>query len=135
MKVCGIELKGNDAIVTCLQGDKENFHLIETNSKKIGVKDSKNQADIQDFSKNINAFLAQHQFDRIGIKARSVKGKFAGGPTSFKLEALIQNTQWKVEVIHGATIRAALKAKVIDESGVNKYQVEALMVARYLLEF
>jgi len=135
MKVCGIELKGNDAIFTCLEGDAENYNLVELTLKKINLKDSKNQADIHQFTKELNAFFDLNQFEKIGIKARGEKGRFAGGPTSFKMEALIQNTLWNVNIIHGATLRAALKTKVIDESGVKKYQVEALMVARYLLEF
>jgi len=134
MKVCGIEIKGNNAILTCLNGDAKSNKVISKEIKKIELKDSKVQEDIRSFSKAINQFFTEMNFDRIAIKARAEKGKFAGGPTSFKIEGLIQNTDYDVEIIHGATIKSKLKGIVIDFSEVNKYQEEALKLATLLIQ-
>jgi hypothetical protein len=72
--------------------------------------------------------------NRIAIKARAEKGNFAGGATSFKIEGLIQNTEYLVEIVHGATIKAKLKEIEIDFSIVNKYQEESLKLAILLLQ-
>jgi hypothetical protein len=39
MKVCGIEIKGNNAILTCLDGDIENYEVVSKEVKKIGLED------------------------------------------------------------------------------------------------
>ena len=136
MKVCGIELKGNDAILCCLEGDASAYQLILTDRKKISVKDSLDQTSIRSFFHEISSFFDENQFDSIGIKARATKGRFSGGSVSFKMEALIQNTNASVKIINGATIKAKLKSKLdsIDFSQLNSYQKEAMMVAIYRLE-
>ena len=134
MKVCGIDIKGNNAILTCLEGNSASYELIATEIRKIGLGDSKVQEDVRSFSKAINQFLNDMNFDQIAIKARGEKGRFAGGPTSFKIEGLIQNTSYNVEIMHSATIKAKLKGVEIDLSSVKKYQEEALKLAVLLLQ-
>ena len=134
MKVCGIDIKGNNAVLCCLEGDKESYVLISKEVKKIGLVDSKNQEDVKSFSIAIGQFFEEMRFDHIAIKARGEKGRFAGGPTSFKIEGLIQNVaSTKVDIIHGATMKAKLKGMEIDLSTVLKYQEEALKMAVFLL--
>lgn len=134
MKVCGIELKGSNAIFTCLEGDSVDHHLIAETTKKIGLDDSKSQQDVKDFSSAINSFFEEMKFDRIAIKARAEKGRFAGGPVSFKMEGLIQNSDFPVEVIHGASVKSKLKHVEIDLTSVKKYQEESFKVATFLLQ-
>lgn len=134
MKVCGIEIKGNNAILSCLNGDSESCEVISNEIKKIELSDSKIQKNVRSFSNAINQFFKEMNFDRIAIKARAEKGKFAGGATSFKIEGLIQNTDYDVEIIHGATIKSKLKGIEIDFSIVNKYQEEALKLATLLIQ-
>ena len=134
MKVCGIELKGSNAIFTCLEGDGVDHHFIAENTRKIGLDDSKVQQDIKDFSSAINSFFEEMKFDRIAIKARAEKGRFAGGAVSFKMEGLIQNCDFPVEVVHVASIKSKLKGVEIDLTSVKKYQEESLKLATYLLQ-
>ncbi|MFK8103437.1 MAG: DUF3010 family protein [Saprospiraceae bacterium] len=133
MKVCGIEIKGNDAILVCLAGDKDNYQIISPELKKISLKESSNQNDVRAFSTAMATFFNTMNFDKIAIKARATKGKFAGGAVSFKMEGLIQNTASEVELIHGATTKAKLGGILFDTAVVNKYQVEALKLAITLL--
>ena len=135
MKTCGIELKGNDAIITCLEGNADEYKILLTKIKKINLKDSLSQEDIRAFSKQINAYLEEHSFDKVGIKARATKGRFAGGSVSFKMEALIQNSNAVVHLVSGATLRAKLKSRIesIDTSEIHSYQEGALHVALYMM--
>lgn len=132
-KICGIEIKGNTAIVVVLEGEPNNFKVIPTEFKKTKINASSNQEDVKSFSNVINNFFKANNFDKIGIKERATKGKFAGGSTSFKIEGLIQNTDFTVSLIHGQTMKSKLKNQDVEFVGVNNYQIEAMKVAYYLM--
>ena len=133
-KVCGIEIKGSAAIIVVLEGTTTDFKVIPTKFKKLSLADSTNQADVKAFYQTINEFFKTHQFDKIGIKARGTKGKFAGGATTFKIEGLIQLAAVpSVILMHGATIKAKLKKETVVFDGVNSYQLEAMRLGYCLL--
>lgn len=129
MKICGIELKGNDAIIASLLFDGENYSIINKDVKKIKLKDTDVQDDVKEFTNQLYAFLDNSGFDAIAIKGRAKKGKFAGGSVSFKIEGIIQNSNFPVAIFPGATIKSKLKNTEIDSSEVNGYQEEALRAA------
>ncbi len=133
MKYCGIELKGNDAIIVSIETTSSGYNLIAKDMKKISLKNSDNQADVQMFTQDIYAFFGKMKFDHIAIKERGKKGKFAGGPVSFKIEGIIQNAPYPVLLIHGATLRSKMKGVELDTSVVNSYQAEALSLVVSLL--
>jgi predicted nucleotidyltransferase len=129
MKICGVELKGNEAIIVSLSFDGDEYTVINKEVKKIKLNDTDSQEDVQSFTKEMYAFLDAAVFDGIAIKGRAKKGKFAGGSVSFKIEGIIQNGKYPVSIFPGATIKAKLKNTEIDSSEVNGYQVEALRAA------
>lgn len=129
MKYCGVELKGNDAIVVGIDSTGDSYTLIATSTKKIKLNDSDIQVDVKSFTSELKAFFDEQKFDKIIIKARGKKGKFAGGPSSFKVEGIIQNMDYPVELIHIATVKSRLKGKEPDLDQVNGYQADALRVA------
>lgn len=132
-KTCGIEIKGSTAIIVVLEGEPDKVRIIPTEFKKLNLDDSTNQDDVKAFSTVINNFFNTNNFNRIGIKGRATKGKFAGGSTSFKIEGLIQLTNFPVSLISGRTLKSKLKNHEVDCSGVNNYQVEAMKLAYCLL--
>ncbi len=133
-KVCGIEIKGSAAIIVVLEGDTSNFKVIPTEFKKLNLADSTSQADVKVFYETISEFFNTHQFDKIGIKARGTKGKFAGGATTFKIEGLIQLAATPpVILMHGATVKARLKKETVVFEGVHSYQLEAMRLGYCLL--
>ena len=135
MKTCGIELKGNEAIIVCLQKSGNEITQVHAEVKKIKLADSLDQESIRNFLSSINSFFASANLDAIGIKARATKGRFAGGSVSFKMEGLIQSTNFKVGVIPGATLKAKMKNDLEqwEKYGVNSYQKDALLLAAYLI--
>lgn len=132
-KTCGIELKGNEARIVVLEGNPEDYVIVSTGISKIALDDPKNQDEVRFFYNEFVAFLEDGDFDRIGIKERVSRGRFAGGTTTFKIEGLIQNTDFPVEIIHQSKIKARLKDTELDISTIHDYQVEAMRVAYYLL--
>ena len=92
-KICGIELKGHEAIFTVLEnkGD-DSFAVKAVDKKKISLKDSENRECIKEFKKEINEFFGTNDVSKVYIKKRSKKGDFAGGADTFKMEAIIQDS-------------------------------------------
>jgi hypothetical protein len=110
MRVCGVDLKGSDAIVLVIDGTKENFEIIDTGVNKITLGDTNSSEDVQTFTETFHSFIKNHHIDKIGIKKRNTKGQFAGGATSFKMEGIIQLCRdATVELIAPASIASTIK--------------------------
>jgi len=130
MKYCGIELKSNEARIASIETDKAGqYTFISTSTKKIKLADSKSQEATRDFRAAFESFFQENNFQRIGIKERMRKGKFAGGADSFKMEGILQTLDYPIEVLHTATIKAKIKDKTLNMAELNSYQEEALKVA------
>ncbi len=92
MKLCGIDLKGSEAIVIVLEGTVDQFDIVDTGVAKIILGDTNKSDDVLTFKDTFHSFIKNHNIDHIGIKKRNTKGQFAGGAVSFKMEGLIQLT-------------------------------------------
>lgn len=134
MKVCGIELKSNEARIVILEGHIESYDIVQLDINKFKLENSKDQQSVKDFQKELLQFLDWQDCDHLGIKERITKGRFAGGALSFKMEALIQTSDHSVQLVHNMTMKSALKDLDYDPTIVKKYQEEALRVAIYLLK-
>ncbi len=127
MKICGIELKSNNAILVLLD-DKE---FIDLKIKKIILEDDENQEDIRKFCNEFLLFLEQNEIEKILIKKRAKKGNFAGGAVTFKMEGLIQlNPICNVELISPQAISSFEKKNDLEfPSSLKKYQEQAYLAA------
>ncbi|PWK14496.1 DUF3010 family protein [Tumebacillus permanentifrigoris] len=134
--VCGIEIKGSQAIVVTLQGTKSNYELINTKVKKIELEDPKAQRAVQTFQQAITSYFKEHAISTVGIKERATKGDFSGGPISFKIEGIIQTLDLPSSLVHATTLSATVRRHEVDVESVNinKYQRDAFKVAFHLLE-
>ena len=135
MRVCGVELKGSDAIVLIIDGTKENFEIIDTGVKKITLGDTNNAEDVQTFKETFHSFVKNHNIDKIGIKKRNTKGQFAGGATSFKIEGIIQlSKDATVELLAPASISSSIKKEPLPAaSQLFAYQKSSYETAYTLL--
>ena len=133
MKICGISIKSNVAIICVIEQAKTSIKIVQTSMKKISLDDETNQESIKSFFKVFNSFINVNNIDVIAIKARQHKGPFAGGSISFKIESLIQLTENKVEIIPAQTISSRTKEITIP-SEIHKYQEEAFKAACALLD-
>jgi hypothetical protein len=134
MKYCGIELKSNEAIIVSIEIDENSdYTYIAKQTKKIKLSDSKSQQATQSFKEACNNFFQDNNFEKIGIKERMKKGKFAGGADSFKMEGILQTLDFPIELLHTATLKSKTKGKELKTADINAYQEEALKVALSLI--
>jgi hypothetical protein len=133
IKVCGIVLKANEMISVVLEGTVDDYQIVSTSFDKYKLAEPKDQEAVKKFKSDIHEFFDYEDFHAIGIKERIAKGRFAGGAMTFKMEGLIQITDYPVQIIHSNRIKAKTKDKIIPIDEVKKYQEDALLTAFYLL--
>ena len=127
MKICGIELKANNAIFALLDDKK----FIDLKTKKLTIENDETQEDIRKFCNEFLVFLEENQVEKVVIKKRAKKGTFAGGAVTFKLEGLIQlNPLCSVELISSQSIATFEKKNEIEfPKELKKYQEQAYLTA------
>lgn len=132
MKVCGIELKANNTILSVLEKQDDDIVIyIDLKIKKISLNDDENQEDVNSFYNEINQFLDENSIEKIFIKKRAKKGTFSGGAITFKMEGLIQlNKVCSVNLISTQAISSFEKKNIIDfPKELKKYQEGSYLTA------
>lgn len=136
MRICGVELTGNDAVVCLLNKDQGLFSLPDTKVRKLTLKKDHTGADLQAFQAELVQFLKQNDVERVVIKERMQKGKFAGGAISFKLEATIQlidEPGIEIALLTPTHIKAMLSENPLPiafaDTGLKQFQEQAFITA------
>jgi len=131
MKVCGIEIKGSEAILAVAEVKAESIVHLPLETKKIALDDDDNSSHVKSFSSLIEGFVRDNHINSIAIKKRGKKGEYAGGPTTFKIEGVIQLLEnCDVNLLSPQTISAAKKKHCFNlPDSLNKYQHEAFITA------
>lgn len=130
MKVCGVELKGNEAIISLISFEAGLYTLLDCRVRKIALANAKSSEDIKKFQFDFAKLMQDYQIGQVVIKERLTKGKFAGGAVSFKLEAAIQLIpNLDVALITNSYIKESLKnnslAYSFKETGLKQFQEQA----------
>lgn len=131
MNICGIEIKGSEAIIAVAALDGSTLSHVTLATKKIALDDDDEAANVRRFAAQVASFVRENSVDRIAIKKRSKKGEFAGGPTTFKIEGVFQLLDGcEVTLLSPQTINAQAKKHNFELPGtLNKYQHEAYKAA------
>lgn len=134
-KVCGIELKGSEAILAILESNDGEELFINIEPKKIKIGDDESTPAVLSFFESFKNYVTDNHIDTVVVKKRKKNGSMSGGGVSFKLEALIQmNGVADVVFVSGQGISASHKKKRFDlPNGINKYQEAAFMSASFYL--
>jgi len=138
MKICGVELTGNDAVVCLLQLEKQHFNLPECRVRKLTLPKEHSREDLQHFQATFAKLMSDYGIDKVAIKERALKGKFAGGAIGFKLEAAIQLISGvDVQILSQKDIKLALSENrlpvTFSETGLKGFQ-EAAFTAAYVAQ-
>lgn len=130
MKIAGVEIKGSEAIFAVVQyGDAGLAHL-PTTLKKIALEDDDIAANVRQFQGQVAAFVRDNGLKMLAIKKRGKKGEFAGGPTTFKIEGVLQLLEGcEAVLVSPQTISAQAKKLAELPGSLNKYQHEAYKAA------
>ncbi|WP_448568957.1 DUF3010 family protein [Thalassotalea ganghwensis] len=139
MKVCGVELKGNDAILCVMNRENGLYDIPHIRVPKISIDNAGDAEQMKKFQFTFAKLLSDYKIEQVVIKGRALKGKFAGGPVGFKLEAAIQLIDGiDVEIMAGSAIKTALAKTqvVIDfrDTGLKKFQEDAFKTVFAYLE-
>lgn len=131
MNICGIEIKGSEAIIAVAALDGSTLSHVPLATKKIALEDDDEAANVKMFAAQVASFVRENSVDRIAIKKRGKKGEFAGGPTTFKIEGILQLLDGcEVTLLSPQTINAQAKKHNLELPGtLNKYQHEAYKAA------
>lgn len=130
MKICGVELKGNDAIICIMSRENGLYDIPNTRVQKISLVDAGDAEQVQYFQFAFAKLMEDYKVDKVVIRGRALKGKFSGGPVGFKLEAAIQLIKdLPVEILAGTFIKKALTRSQVDidfrDTGLKQYQESA----------
>lgn len=139
MKVCGVELKGNDAIICIMNKADGMYDIPQTRVQKVSLVNAGDAEEVRHFQFTFAKLMEDYQVETVIIKGRALKGKFAGGPVGFKLEAAIQLIEnLKVEILAGSFIKKVLAKSQIDidfrDTGLKQYQEQAFTTVFAYLE-
>lgn len=130
-RICGIEIKSSDAILTVLDYDDNNIEFVDIEPRKIKLGNDESSELIRSFLDSVINFTRDNHIDIIVIKKRAKRGTMSGGAVSFKIETLIQlNGVADVSFVSGQGISAANKKNPFQiPDNIKKYQEAAFMAA------
>ena len=131
MKICGVEIKGSEAIMAVIDLENDQATSLNIEPKKIALENDEDRNLVKSFFEAFSGFIRDNQIDRVVIKKRSKKGDYAGGVVTFKIEGLIQLVEGcSVDLIAPQTISATQKKKHYEPpNNLNKYQEQAFFAA------
>jgi len=139
MKVCGVELKANDAIISLMSLTDGLYTLLDCRVKKISINNTSDSEQLKKFQFDFAKLMADYQIDHVVIRERMTKGKFAGGHAGFKLEAAIQlSDNLNVSLLSSSKIKEQLKQSSVvmnfEDTGLKQFQEHAFLTAFAYLE-
>ncbi|SNY49165.1 Protein of unknown function [Arsukibacterium tuosuense] len=134
MRVCGIEIKGSEAIL-CLMAFKDGlFDLPECRQTRLALTNDKDAESLQKFQFNLAKLVEDYKIEQLVIKERPQKGKFAGGAVGFKIEAAIQLiNKCPSQILSANAIKEKLKQHPLPvdfkDTGLKGFQETAFTIA------
>jgi hypothetical protein len=139
MRVCGVELKGNEAVISIMQLKNGLYDVPTVRVAKLSLADGINTDPLKKFQFDFAQLMKDYKVDKVVIKQRALKGKFAGNPLSFKMEAALQlMADADVYVLSTTYIKEGLaKAQVkptARDVGLKPFQEQAMLTAFSYLE-
>lgn len=134
MKICGIEIKGSEAVVCFLSYQDGLFSIPDCRVRKIDFNKQNKTSDIRYFQSTFAKLIEDYKIEKVVIKERPLKGKFAGGALGFKMESAIQLIKdLDVELISATELKSSLKRNPVtvnfSETGLKIFQQHAFEVA------
>jgi len=134
MKICGVEIKGTEAIICLLNYQDGLFSLPDCRVRKVDFDKQNRTSDLRYFQSTFAKLMQDYKIDKVIIKERPTKGKFAGGGLGFKIEAAIQLIEpLSVELMSATLLKASLKRNPVTvafaETGLKVFQENAFIVA------
>lgn len=90
MRVCGVEIKGSEAILCLMEYQDGLFNLPDCRQTRIALSQDNQSDQVRKFQFAVRKLVEDYKIQQLVIKERPQKGKFAGGAVGFKIEAALQ---------------------------------------------
>ncbi|GAA6131494.1 DUF3010 family protein [Halopseudomonas sabulinigri] len=134
MKVCGVEINSNDVNLCLLSLSDEIFELPDCRSRRLTLTDINSTRELRYFQQTFAKLMQDYKVEKVVIRQRPMKGKFAGGAVGFKLEAAIELiSDLDVIIMSTTDIKETLKRNPVHipfaETGLKGYQETAFNTA------
>ena len=134
MRICGVELTGNDVVVCLLHLENKQFTIPDCRVRKLTLPKEHTREDLKQFQFAFAKLMGDYGVNQVVIRERMTKGKFAGGAISFKLEAAIQLiADIDVALLSPTQIKSALSGNPLpistSDAGLKVFQEAAFTVA------
>ena len=129
MKVCGVDLKSNEANVCLLSLVDGMFHIPDCRTRRLTLADTSAKG-LRSFQSTFAKLVADYQIDAVIIRQRQSKGKFAGSAIGFKLEAAIETLPKKQKEVF--RLRYFKEMKYSEMSNLLKTSESALKTSYHL---
>lgn len=133
MRICGVELTANDAVICLLHREGQLYDLPDCRVRKLSLPKGHSREDLQNFQFAFKKLMEDYKVDHVAVKERMAKGKFAGGAVSFKLEAAIQLIdELEVTIVSSAQIKSIKADRPLpipfEDTGLKVFQQAAFTV-------
>ncbi|ROS01744.1 DUF3010 family protein [Sinobacterium caligoides] len=134
MRVIGVEMKGNEANICLLEQTGNLFSLPDCRIRRLNLVDINSAEQLRDFQFAFKKLVEDYRVDKIVIKQRQPKGKFAGSAHGFKMEAALQLIgDSPVHIVSQNDIKTALKEHPMPihfaDTGLKMFQETAFISA------
>lgn len=134
MRICAVDFKSNEANICLIEIKEGLFNVPDCRARKFTVTDASCTEQIRFFQKQFAKLMEDYSVDKIVIRERPMKGKFAGSAVGFKLEAALQLIDgMDCEVFKTSDIKKSLKENPIKvslkELGLKQFQEQAFDTA------
>lgn len=134
MRTCGVEIKGSEALICVLAKDNDVFDIRDVRQTRFVLPKGDDAEDIRKFQFDFAKLMQDYQVDSIAIKERQQKGKFAGSPQGFKIEAALQLIDgMRVVLLNPTAMKEQLKKNPLpidfEDTGLKKFQETAFVTA------
>ena len=90
MRVCGVEIKGSEAILCLMELNEGLFSLPDCRQSRFQLVHDQDQEAFRKFQFSLAKLAQDYKIDSFVIRERAQKGKFAGSAIGFKIEAALQ---------------------------------------------
>lgn len=134
MKICGIEIDKNQAIIMSIERYDDGSIEVTDDLKKIILENDEESKSIWDFIELVKSLLDTISPDFIGIIKLNKKGMYTVGAISAKVEALIQTYNKEIVFVAPSTLKTYYLKNDLPLNSKHKYQKPALQLAYYLLQ-
>ena len=134
MRVCGVEMKGSEAILCLLAIDSGLFDIPDCRTVRLPLLKDQDSEQMKKFQFVFAKLAEDYKIDTFVIRERPQKGKFAGGAVGFKIEAALQLIAGcSCTVISATALKEKLKRFPLPvdfkETGLKVFQETAFLAA------